>query len=161
MLSFFKTFLKLGVPFGIWMGIWFWFLHDWQRAIKSALVCGFLFGLFMALFIEIKSRKFTQNRPLSTDEKLIKEGAANHFLNGVAVGGWIYLTDKRLYFKSHNLNFQNHELPIPLEQIVKAEKSNTFGIIPNKLLLTLRNGTTEKFVVSGVKQWVENLEKLI
>lgn len=161
MYSFFKTLFKAGVPFGFFMGIFFSIIIEWKFGIIGGVVSGFLFGFLMAVFVEFQSRKFTKNRPLLPDEQLLKEGAANHFFNGEAVGGWIYLTNKRFYFKSHKANIQNHELPIPLEEIVNAEKSNTLGIIPNKLILTLQNGNTEKFVVNGSKAWAETVKTLI
>lgn len=158
--SFFRTFWKTGVPFGFCMGILFFFIYGWLGVI-GGLFSGILFGSLLAGFVVYQEKKFTKNRPLKPDENLLKEGGANHFLNGEAVGGWIYLTDKRFYYKSHNSNIQNHEMSIPFKEIDYVEKANTFGIIPNQLRLTLRDGQVEKFVVNGAKDWVKSLKNLI
>lgn len=159
--SFFKTFWKAGIFFGFFMGVFWSFLYDWQSGIFGGLMSGVLFGIFMGAFVSYQSSQFTKNRPLKSDETLIKEGVANHFLNGEAVGGWIYLTSSRLFFKSHGSNIQNHELSVPIYEIDYAEKANTFGIIPNQLKLTLRDGQVLKFVVSGANDWVSSIRNLI
>lgn len=161
MYSFFNSFFKAGLPFGLIMGIFFSITYGWKIGLNSGLLSGFIFGFLIALFLKYQSGKFTKNRPLLPGEQLLKEGAANHFLDGEVVGGWIYLTNQRFYFKSHKSNIQNHELPIPLEAISSVEKANTFGIIPNNLRLTLQNGTTEKFVVNGAGEWAEIVKTLI
>lgn len=159
MISFFKTFLRTGLLFGVGMAIAFSLFDGWKSGIPAGLGSGILFGLIMALFVQYQSKKFTQNRPLLSSERLIKEGPANHFLNGEGVGGWIYLTDSRLFFVSHKVNLQNHELALPFDEIVIAENSRTLGLIPNKLSLTLKNGQVENFVVKGAKSWVKEIKE--
>lgn len=91
---------------------------------------------------------------------IIKEGPANHFLNGEGVGGWIYLTANSLLFKSHSVNIQVHELSVPLESISKATKGRSLGVIPNQLCLTLTDGRTERFVVNKPDEWIATLRDL-
>lgn len=158
--SFVKTFLGAGFFFGLIMGVFFVLIAGLTIGAILGVVAGVFFGLFVALFARSQSETFTSERPLEPNEILIKEGAANHFLNNEAVGGWIYLTDKRLLFKSHSVNVQNHELSILLGEIVEAERGRTFGIVPNQLRLKLKNQTIEKFVVGGVGDWTKNIEKL-
>ena len=153
-----KTFLRAGIIFGIFSGLIFSYLNGLFVGILAGIISGLLFGLFIVLFTTFQSKKFQMERPLFTDEKLIKEGPANHFLNKEGVGGWIYLTDKRFLFKSHSMNFQNHELSIPLSDINGVEKGRTFGIISNQLKLQLQNGQIEKFVVNDVGDWIKNIQ---
>lgn len=160
MSSFLNTFWKAGLPFGVFIGIFYGIKYGLQFGFLGGLASGIMFGVAIASFVAYQSSKFTKDRPLLADETLIKEGGANHFLNGEAVGGWIYLTDKRLYFVSHSTNIQNHEMSILPSEIVKAEKANTFGIIPNQLRLTLQNGQVEKFVVNGASEWVSVIKNL-
>lgn len=160
-MSFVKTFLRAGLFFGIFMAIYLSLSDDWRRGIPLGLLSGVFFGLIMASFVQYQSRKFTKNRPLLSGEKLIKEGPANHFLKGEGVGGWIYLTDSRLFFVSHKLNVQSHELVLPFDEIIIAENSRTLGILSNKLNLTLKNGQVEKFVVNDAKSWVKELQEHI
>jgi hypothetical protein len=157
MAVFFKTFWQLGLPFGFVMGIFYSFQWGWKEGVWAGLFAGVLFGLLMALFVSYQSRKFTRNRPLSAGEKLIKEGTANH----QGSGGWIYLTDARLFYVSHKFNLSRHELSIPLSEIAAVEKGRSLGIIPNRLLLNLKNGQTEKFVVQGVKSWINQIQNLL
>lgn len=161
MVSFLVTFLRTGLLFGLFMGIAFSLMDGWRSGVWSGLWAGILFGLIMALFVQYQSRKFTQNRPLLSGEKLIKEGPANHLITGEGVGGWIYLTDSRLFFVSHKINVQSHELALPLDEIIIAEKARTLGILSNKLSVTLKSGKVENFVVNDAKSWVRELEEHI
>lgn len=74
-----------------------------------------------------------------------------------SVGGWIYLTNKRLFFKSHSLNIQNHELSIPLSDIENAEQKRSLMIFQNRLHLGLKDGKFEKFVVNDPRDWIKNI----
>lgn len=157
--SFLKTFFKSGIFFGVLMGLYYSYEHGLKTGVGYGIFTGIFFGAIMALFAQFQSKKFQSERPVFLDEKLLKEGPANHFLNGEGVGGWIYLTDKNLFFKSHAANFQNHELSIPLSKIVEAEKGRTLGIIPNQLRVKLENKKVEKFVVNDVNDWIKNIQE--
>ena len=69
----------------------------------------------------------------------------------------MYLTNKRLVFKSHKLNVQNHELSLQLSDIAKVEAYKTMGLINNGLVVTTRHNTTEKFVVDQRSEWLARL----
>jgi len=93
------------------------------------------------------------NIQLSEGEKIVKEGAANHFKGVESVGGKLFLTNFRLYFKSHAFNVQVHELSIPLDEIKSVELKNTLGIVPNGMAVTLKDGHEERYVVYGRGDW--------
>jgi hypothetical protein len=152
---FLDTFWKAGLPFGVIMTLFFVLSSDWVSGLITGLVSGCLFGAIMAGFVAFKAQKFTADRPLEPDEKLLKEGPANHSVGGEAVGGWIYLTDRRFYFRPHGANVQNHEYIVPVSELAEAEKGNSFKIIPNRLTIQLKNGEVENFVVKNVGSWVE------
>lgn len=158
---FLSTFWKAALPFGLLVGIFFAFIYGWQIGVMGGIGTGILFGILAAAFVFYRAKQFTANRPLLPDEQLIKEGGANHFFNGEAVGGWIYLTNSRFFFKSHTSNIQNHELTVPLYEIDFAERANTFGLIPNQLRVTTRDGQVLKFVVSGANEWANSIKNLI
>lgn len=87
------------------------------------------------------------------NEPFIKNGFANHFVGIEAVGGQLFLGHNRLFFKSHSLNIQTHELEIPLSQIVKIEKA--FGLLGfNRFNVFLKDGSIEKFVVYNREDWI-------
>ena len=73
------------------------------------------------------------------------------------MGGKLFLTDKRLRFRSHKINFQKHDESYPIETIASVEPSRSLGIIPNGLLVHLRDGRRERFVVTGRGDWVSSI----
>jgi len=94
---------------------------------------------------------------LAEGEVIIKEGPANHFKNWESVGGKLYLTNTRLFFKSHAFNIQTHAASYPLIDIVSARPVNTLGIIPNGMAIKLRDGSEERFVVYGRQDWISKI----
>lgn len=146
-----------GVPFGVFMGVFFSFQYGWTSGIFGGLFTGIFFGLIIAAFAAFQSRRARQNPPAFVDETILFEGPANHFVGKEAVGGYAYLTDKQFFFKSHSINVNVHEISIPVSQISEAVRSRTFGIIPNQLQLHLSDGRKEKFVVHGVKDWIDKI----
>lgn len=104
-------------------------------------------------------KKQTQIENLD-DKPIVRSGRANHFINGEAVGGKLYLLTDKLQFQSHGFNIQNHGQIIDLEQIREVSFYNTLGLIPNGLAVTTLDGQTQKFVVNGRRLWKEEIEKL-
>ena len=154
-----KVMLLTGLPFGLFMGIFWSFLHEWKPAVVMGGVAGILFGVSMGAFVNYQKKKFQMEAPSLPGEDIVKQGGANHFKNYEAVGGWIYLTDQRLLFRSHSMNVQRHELSIPLENIIEVSPSRTFGIIPNGLEIKTIDGKTEKFVVEDRKDWAKRIQE--
>ena len=153
-----KIFLLLWIAFGGVMGILFMWQAGPRFGVPIGLVSGLLFASIMTAFAHYQARKFRGLCPLEQGERLLKEGPANHIVGAEGVGGWLYFTTSRLYFRSHKINIQNHELVIALEQIVSVKTSGMFSIILNGLTVETRNGT-EKFVVQGVRDWAEMIVK--
>lgn len=87
------------------------------------------------------------NIQLLPDEKVVIETPANHFKNIESVGGRLYITNQRVFFKSHPVNIQNHELSIPFSNIRSYGKRNTLGIFPNGIYIEKNDLAVEKFVV--------------
>jgi hypothetical protein len=117
------------------------------------LVAGIPFGLAMGLFGAYQTRRFLAMDLVPRDEILIHQGGANHFVGLEGVGGWLYLTDRALRFKSHEINIQPHELSILLQEISGALPCRTAGIFPNGLRVDTTDGRSERFVVSGRRRW--------
>ena len=128
-------------------------------AMIAGLVSGLLFGWLTERFFV--SSIFTKSMDFKFDsgETTIFQAPANHFRGAEGVGGSLCLTDKRLLFKSHNLNIQNHELSIPLSEINHVERYKTLGLINNGLAVHLNGDLKEKFVVDKASQWIENFER--
>jgi len=92
------------------------------------------------------------------DEKVELARMCNHFKGLEGVGGKLFVTDQRLVFKSHDFNFQTHQLDLNYEDIASIELSNTLGLVPNGLTIKTKQGQVERFVIwrrKAVKQKVK------
>jgi hypothetical protein len=162
---------RAGLSFGIAMAVFFilqnLLTNDKQatnqiiKSIASGLVAGaisgVLFGWLMGLFA--KSKFVTQTTKIETDpdEHILFETPTNHFKGIEGVGGKLYLTNKRLIFKSHKLNVQNHQLSIQLTDVKNVDRYKTLGLVNNGLSITTIDDKTEKFVVEQVENWIKYL----
>ena len=95
---------------------------------------------------------------LEAGESLIKEGPANQVKGLEAVGGRLFLTTRRLAFRSHAFDMQVHEVSYPLAEIGAVEPPRTFGFIPNGLKVEV-GGTKHRFVVGNRAEWVRVIHK--
>jgi len=93
-------------------------------------------------------------------EIIIKKGRANHLKQYEGVGGKLFLTNQRLFFKSHFVNVQTHEESIQLKDIVGVEAKHS-DFISRRLSIFLSNGTVEHFIVYKRGTWVEEIQKAI
>ena len=162
---------RAGLSFGIAMAVFFilqtLLVNDKQatnQTIKSialglvaGAISGVLFGWLMGLFA--KSKFVTQTTKIETDpdEHILFETPANHFKGIEGVGGKLYLTNKRLVFKSHKLNIQNHQLSIQLIDIKNVDRFKTLGLVNNGLSVITIDDKTEKFVVEQMENWIKYL----
>ena len=106
-------------------------LHNEIRTgIMMGTISGILFGLLMSIFVFIQKKKFRSiGLEITKGQEILYDGGANHFKGSVGVGGWLILTREAVIVKSHNFNFQNHILKIPLTEIreVKGINKITFA----------------------------------
>jgi hypothetical protein len=156
MSRFFKTTIFAGVPFGLLMGLFFALRYGGAFGCAGGLAGGVLFGLTMASFVAWQSSRFSRQAPALEGERIRKQGPANHFRGWEGVGGWLYLTDKRLLFRSHGFNVQRHELSMPLAEVADVQACSTAWVIPNGLRLVTEKGA-ERFVVEGRRDWVDQI----
>ena len=156
-----KNSILAGIAFGLIFGTFQAFSYGINYALIAGPVSGLLFGLFMHLFVHSKAVKRQTQIKTEDGESIIHSGGANHLKNCEAVGGMLYLLSDKLQFKSHRFNLQNHELTIQTDQIKEITYSNTLGIVPNGLAISLKDGRQEKFVVNGRQLWKTEIEKLI
>jgi hypothetical protein len=166
-----KDRFKAGLYFGIAMTFFFILQNllssdnlTTNQIIKSIItglitgaLAGVLFGGLTGLFA--KSKFVTESTKIVTapDENILFETPANHCKGIEAVGGKLYLTNKRLVFKSHKLNIQNHELSVQLTGIKSIDRHKTLGVVNNGLTLTTIDNKTEKFVVKQAENWIKYL----
>lgn len=86
---------------------------------------------------------------------------ANLFRGPEAVGGRLKLTDRRLLFKSHNINIQTGTTEILIEQIAEVKKRNTLGIVPNGISIVTKDGAKYKFVLWRRSKIIDFINKRI
>ena len=100
-------------------------------------------------------------RPLELEpgDRVVREGPANMWRGWESVGGRLWLTERRLVFRSHAIAVQGGETAWPLEQIVRAEPAMTMWIVPNGLSCVLRDGKDLRFVVTGRAEWARAIER--
>jgi len=160
-----------GLSFGIGMTVFFilrnLLTNDNQtsneiiKSVVSGIIAGFisglLFGWLTGLFSKSKFAKESTKIDLDLDEEIVFQTPANHFKGVEGVGGKLYLTSKRLIFKSHSLNIQNHQLSISLTDINNADRYKTLGVVNNGLAIITIQNKTEKFVVEQVDEWLKQL----
>jgi hypothetical protein len=164
--SYMKTFkiaLSFGLPWSVSMLIFKAFtgeLLTWGICVltlAAGIIAGLLFALSMKLLV--KRLHNTINVHVEDDEQILKEAGANHFKGLEGVGGKLVLTDKRLIFKSHKYNVQNHQDTYGLDQIDTVLKTKTLNIISNGLTIGLRDQRRERFVIDRPEEWVKCIER--
>ncbi len=157
MKSFIRTFLRTGILFGMFIGLFYTYMSGPEFGLPVGLFGGFLFGLFMAVlstYLEIKAQNEVPDYP---GEAVIKQSAGSHLVDGIAVGGFFYLTDKQIHFRPHRLNVKAKVLAIPVAHISNAEKSTRLGVLPDQLRVLRTDGAAEKFIVEEADEWIEEI----
>ena len=157
-----KSLVLSGILFGISMGIIFSLMSGWLIGIISGSVAGITFVAFFGLFIYMQPRRARVfKRELSRDFTIVHDGGANHSKGIEAVGGWLFLTNEMLLFKSHSLNIQKHMLNIPLVDIDGVEKARNKVPIQNGMVVKTKDGKMEKFIVNGRDVWIEKITEAV
>lgn len=155
-----KTFMLSGAGFGVCMAFVFSIMHGIIIGIISGFSAGILFATIITLFMYYQSKKFQLlKQEMSKKFAVVYDGGANHF-KGESVGGWLFLTEKEIIFKSHKYNIQNHELIIPYHDIVGITKKNNLGLVPNGIAIQTKCGKTERFVVWGRDIWIQKIKEI-
>lgn len=146
------------ILFGVSMG---WVPPHSSFELFAPLVAGALFGgMFgpaMVLFANSKFVARSVSVTFSDGESVEYEAPANHFLNGEARGGRLYLTNRSLTFQPHGFNLQSTPVTIPRDEISGAQAGKTLGVIPNGLTVKTRAGAKDQFVVSNSGEWLRRL----
>ncbi|MBC6427134.1 MAG: hypothetical protein GDA51_11880 [Ekhidna sp.] len=147
-----KNYIILSLIMGLSIFVISYFFNLYEKKIHSLLLNAFFFTT-LSHFSLPYILKYGGDRLASTvvyqpeDENLIFDSGSTHFKRWENVGGKLFLTDRRLIFKSHKLNIQNHEQIFNLNKITKITASNR-----NRLSFEYE-GQIEKFIVSNPDKW--------
>lgn len=98
---------------------------------------------------------------LQPNETVVKHGFGTHFVRMMAMTGKLFLTNQRLYFVTHPLNFQRYDLSFSFGDIEQVYAKNNLHIFPQGLMVRLRDGQEHRFVVWGRKQWKAAIEEYL
>jgi hypothetical protein len=152
--------IRAGAFFGVAVGLLYGVISGPLSGVIIGVFAGVLFGLFVGVFVFFATRKFQGIRAeMAQQMSIVYDGGANHFVGMEGVGGWLFLTDRELIFKSHNFNINRHVFTVPLADIVNIQTGKSLGLIANKLIIQTRLGTSEAFVVNNVKTWLAELQR--
>jgi len=134
---------------------------------NSIIFQGIFFGLFFGIgfpYINQKlAGKFSNKighsiKPdLSPDETVEVEGPANLFRGIEGVGGKIFLTNKKLIFKSHKINIQTGQTDIAYADINQIIKRKTAKLIDNGIRIITKDGKQFDFVVNERAVWLDHI----
>ena len=90
---------------------------------------------------------------LQPNEQIIKKGIANN-LHGLIINiGSMILTNKRIYFATKPLNFQQYDLSLPLNDIQDVIIKNHFYIFPYGITIMCNDQTEQQFAVWKRHAW--------
>jgi hypothetical protein len=153
-----KSWLAMALFYGIPMGLLFSVQSgNYLTGLPVGLFAGVLFAGVMTKFVSRQTQKFQAERPDFGSETTLHAGPANHFKGLESVGGHLWLTSDRLYFRSHKMNLQNHEWSAPLADIASVHAIKTLGLIRNGLSVRLTSSEEHRFVVGDHARWVQNI----
>ena len=87
--------------------------------------------------------------------------AANLFRGAEAVGGKLHFSEVEMVFKSHAINIQTGETRISYSDIAKVGKRQTLLLVPNGMLVVMKDGKEYKFVIWNRKKVIAFIESRI
>ncbi len=159
----------IGYSFLLWA--FDYFSDEKTYSINSLIFQGIFFGIFFGIGFPYVSEKFARNfskkmgikiKPeIELNEVIEIEGPANLFRGIEGVGGKIFLTDKKLIFKSHKINIQSGQTNINYDEITEIIKRKTAKLIDNGIRIKTNQGNEFDFVVNEREKWIEKLNEKI
>ncbi|MEX2349833.1 MAG: GRAM domain-containing protein [Flavobacteriaceae bacterium] len=133
------------------------------KTLIESVVVGISLGLGLPYLMKKLAPQMIKNvktPELKETENIIMEGGANLFRNKlIAVGGKLFLSNKRLIFNSHKYNFQMGETSIRIEKIEKITLRKTGRIVDNGLRIETNDNLIFDFVVNDREKWVKKIHE--
>lgn len=140
-----------------------WFVYDYtightifNTAFSTAFIAFLSFYLSPKL-LKRAAEKLEKSLPkldLLPNEEIVLAAPANHW-NGIeSVGGKLTLTDRRLVFRSHKFNFQNHREEFDRASIASAVPHSK---LVKGIVLTTQENVGHTFIVDFREKWISEL----
>mgnify|MGYP000515953451 CR=1 FL=1 len=142
-------------------------LYSINSLLFQVVFFGIFFGIGFPYINEKLAGKFSNKvginiKPeLDAEEKIEIEGPANLFRGMEGVGGKMFLTNKKVVFKSHKINIQKGQTDILYENITEILKRKTAKLIDNGIRIKTKDGNQFDFVVNERENWIEKLNEKI
>jgi len=150
-----------GFTFAIIIGLYLLFTDRKDIALVIAIFTAivspiiFYFKIFSKIDYSVQFQKIDKSY-------IVYSGLANHFKNGISVGGKLYLLNDKLIFQTNVINYtQRHEQTIDINEVTEVIFVDTMGFINNGLCIKINNNENRTFVVNKRKIWKEEIEKLV
>lgn len=140
------------------------YMYFTQEMNKDVLIVMAVF-LFIAMTLFSYFRMFSHIKNTEIKfyqiEQIIYSGRANHFLNGITVGGTLYLLKDKLVFQTNLINIlHKHECEIFLKDSIHVNFEKAFGINNYTLTITTSDDLKESFVVTNTDFWQKEIERV-
>jgi hypothetical protein len=134
-------------------------LNLYQLLLEGIIfIVVYWFGIFY--FTDYIPRLKNNITPALLQEEVIeREGPANLRRGIEWVGGKLFLTNKRLVFKSHKLNIQKGQTNLALDKIENIHKKTAFPFLKNRVNILMREGKKYHFIITGCEEWIEKLHE--
>lgn len=158
-----------GLSFVVTMCLMDYWLEGNFKSLTGYLFQGIFFGVFMGIGFPYLTEKFGTKfvsklgkniKPeLAEDEHIEIEGPANLFHGIEGVGGKLFLTNKKVIFRSHKINIQKGQTNIDYQNITELIERKTARLIDNGIRIKTNDGKEFDFVVNERERWIEKLKE--
>jgi hypothetical protein len=129
------------------------FMKNGKRLFAFCLIC---------LSVVFQSRCASKGQSIiSETDVILADQGANLWRGFESVGGRITVTNEFIKFIPHAFNSQTYPLEIALNTVSRVEKSNSYVIIPNQMVIILESGVEYRFVLNRRNRLVNLIKGLL
>lgn len=137
------------------MGSFHWYEAGLEAAIWRGLISGLYFGAAITAVGVYLNHRAASWHPDFPGETVLLQSAASRKTRMSAAGGYLYLTDKRLYFLPRTGFWKSEVVELTIENISNATVgSNLQG---TRLIVELTDGRRERLFVDEPSKWAEQI----
>ena len=92
-------------------------------------------------------------------EPIIKQAIVSHLKFPGYAGGILFLTAKRVLFRSNDKEFKNYQLNFPFDENFYCKSFSLLGFVKNAI--RIQNGNKfEVFFLENKKEWLNEINKV-